>query len=219
MKQALNYALEAGELLIQQKEQIGHGNFLVWLKANVPFSDRTARRYIRLCEYSDKLASVSDLQEAYRQVETLEAQEKKRKEQENKEKILAFKKTGEKPSTWDRSTDYQLKKQDDEEAYQRRKEEAFKPKEYSNPRITQEEINEALNITDRLSKQLDQDHRLNLSSYADNLTQQKMFGEIEHYINSFKTVSSQLEATHNLIKKIKLIANDLQRHTYEAVNH
>lgn len=218
MIDALNYATEAGELLTEQKKRIGHGNFLPWLKANMPFSQKTAWNYMKLYEHQNKLENITNLQDAYYQIENLEAQEKKQKEQENRKKILEFKETGEKPKSWDRSTSYQYKKEQDEEAYQQRKQEAYKPKDSSKPKITQEEINEALNITNRLSKQIEENHQLNLSSYADNFNQQKMFSAIEYYINSFTTMSAQLEATHNLIKKMKMIANDLQRQTYEAVN-
>lgn len=51
---------------------------------------------------------------------------------------------------------------------------------------------------------------LNLSTYADNMTQRDMFSAIERYINTVPTLSGQLEAAHNLIKKLKMIANDLQ---------
>jgi hypothetical protein len=48
-----------------------HGDFLPWLQANCSFSDRTARRYMVLYGHHDKLDSVSDLQEAYQQIETM----------------------------------------------------------------------------------------------------------------------------------------------------
>ena len=63
----LDKAITLGELLRQEKERLGHGNWLTWLKGNVPFTERTARNYIRLYEHRDRLKSetVSDLTAAY----------------------------------------------------------------------------------------------------------------------------------------------------------
>jgi len=48
---AIAKALECGQLLIQQKESLGHGSWLEWLDANVPeITDRTARRYMALAK-------------------------------------------------------------------------------------------------------------------------------------------------------------------------
>lgn len=65
---SLDKAITLGDLLAQEKERLGHGNWLPWLKANVPFTDRTARNYIRCFENREriKLESVSDLTVAYR---------------------------------------------------------------------------------------------------------------------------------------------------------
>ena len=55
---AVSKALECGQLLIQQKQAIGHGSWLDWLYANLPeLTDRTARRYMALA----KRTHVSDL--------------------------------------------------------------------------------------------------------------------------------------------------------------
>ena len=54
MKQALDYALEAGELLSVQKEALKHGDLLPWIKAFMPFSERTDYNYIKLHEHHDK---------------------------------------------------------------------------------------------------------------------------------------------------------------------
>jgi len=55
---AVAKAIECGQLLIQQKESLGHGSWLEWLDANVPeITDRTARRYMALANRTH----VSDL--------------------------------------------------------------------------------------------------------------------------------------------------------------
>ena len=69
-KTALEKASEAGQLLLECKEGLSHGEWLPWLESNFSFTDRTARRWIKLAEdiKSGKLKSdtVSNLTEAYR---------------------------------------------------------------------------------------------------------------------------------------------------------
>jgi len=55
---------------------LAHGEFLPWLKENVPFAVRTAQDYMRLHRYRDKCASLAHLQEAYRKIEEIETQER-----------------------------------------------------------------------------------------------------------------------------------------------
>jgi hypothetical protein len=216
MKQALDYALEAGQLLTEVKEELQHGEFLPWLKENMPFEQPTAWRYMKLYEYQNKLFSVNNLQEAYRQIETIEAQEKKRKERENREKIQQFEETGEKPETWDRSTDYQYKKTKEDREFEEQKQAAFQEKEEAAKKhYSKEEIDKAIKNAERVSAELEKHAHLNLSSYADTASQSSMFAAIELYLNSFDGVSSQLEAAHNLIKKLKMIVNELQMKSVE----
>ena len=48
-RSALEHAKKAGELLIEAKGQLKHGEFLSWLKAEFPeISPRTAQGYMRL---------------------------------------------------------------------------------------------------------------------------------------------------------------------------
>ena len=68
---ALEKAAEAGRLLIECKKEMGHGQWLPWLEENFSFTDRTARRWMKLAEdmASGKLKSdtvVSSLAAAYR---------------------------------------------------------------------------------------------------------------------------------------------------------
>jgi hypothetical protein len=49
-RSAYEFARLAGELLIEVKTLVGHGNFETWLAANVDFSARTARVYMQVAE-------------------------------------------------------------------------------------------------------------------------------------------------------------------------
>jgi len=68
VKVGLETAIRIGELLTQQKEKLGHGYFTRWINANLPFTDRTARNYMRLYEGRDRLKTetVSVLTEGYK---------------------------------------------------------------------------------------------------------------------------------------------------------
>jgi hypothetical protein len=66
-RQCLADALEAGRLLKEQKDELGHGEWLPWLAENVSFNVRTAQRYMNLHENRDRFKndSVSYLMDAY----------------------------------------------------------------------------------------------------------------------------------------------------------
>ncbi len=65
---SLEKAMRVGELLAGIKAGLSHGKWLPWVAANLPFTDRTARNYLRVFEKRDKIKSesVSDLTTAYR---------------------------------------------------------------------------------------------------------------------------------------------------------
>ena len=47
LRTTLPKAIRIGELLSEQKAECKHGEWLPWLKANCPFSERTAQDYLR----------------------------------------------------------------------------------------------------------------------------------------------------------------------------
>lgn len=47
-RSAMQYAMEAGELLNQAKQKIGHGEWLGWLGSNIKLAPRTCQAYMRL---------------------------------------------------------------------------------------------------------------------------------------------------------------------------
>jgi hypothetical protein len=55
---ALEHAMRCGELLSQAKAELGHGNFLPWLKANFAGSERTAQSYMRLASNPQRVADL-----------------------------------------------------------------------------------------------------------------------------------------------------------------
>jgi Protein of unknown function (DUF3102) len=65
MKAALGHAVEAGEMLLEAKATLGHGDWLLWLDRNCTVSPRTAQAYMRVARNFPKLeaksAAVADL--------------------------------------------------------------------------------------------------------------------------------------------------------------
>ena len=66
LKITLDRAIEIGGLLEDQKADLGHGQWLPWVKENLPFSERTARDYMSYYARRDELksAKIADLPEA-----------------------------------------------------------------------------------------------------------------------------------------------------------
>jgi len=65
---SVDKAIRIGELLTQEKDKLDHGQWLPWLKANVPFTRATAANYMRCWERREELKckTVLHLGEAYR---------------------------------------------------------------------------------------------------------------------------------------------------------
>lgn len=54
-QKAVAHAQEAGKLLLEAKEKLGHGEWLPWLQTNCQFSARAAQGYMRLAKEIPKL--------------------------------------------------------------------------------------------------------------------------------------------------------------------
>jgi dsDNA-binding SOS-regulon protein len=221
LKSSVNEAIHVGEVLSRVKSFIPHGEFLPWIEQNCKFSRQTADNYRRLYEYADKLPTVSNLQEAYQQIEHLEKEDKISEVVKQKQRINHYLQTSEKPEGWKRGTDdKEAEKIRQEREFQRErinelkteqiKKKADREKEQERDNLVDEGFKAAREfISETINNHFKHTH-LNLSGYADNMSQQEMFSAIERYINSFEDSSRQLEATHNLIKKLKMIASGLQ---------
>jgi hypothetical protein len=64
IKRTIEHAIAAGELLLEAKAQLKHGQWMPWLKDHCGLSDRTARAYMRVAKNKDKLSengNVADL--------------------------------------------------------------------------------------------------------------------------------------------------------------
>lgn len=66
LRTTLPKAIRIGQLLAEQKAEVRHGQWLPWIKANLPFSARTVQDYLRFYARRDELKSVpgADIREA-----------------------------------------------------------------------------------------------------------------------------------------------------------
>lgn len=68
LKDAVQYAIQIGDMLSQQKEELPHGSFLKWVEDNLAFSARTAQNYIKIFKHKEELEQLQpgSLSEAHR---------------------------------------------------------------------------------------------------------------------------------------------------------
>ena len=60
---ALEKAWLLGKKLLEAKDQLGHGRWLIWVEANLPIGDRRARQYMELASQNVHAHSVEQLSE------------------------------------------------------------------------------------------------------------------------------------------------------------
>jgi hypothetical protein len=58
-RNTIRHAIRCGELLLEMKQRVGHGNWLAWVDEHFEASERTARNYMEIA----KSAAVADLSE------------------------------------------------------------------------------------------------------------------------------------------------------------
>ncbi len=75
LRQSIVDAIQIGEFLSQTNNELGHGYFLLLILNNLPFTDRRARRYMRMYQNKNKIMvnlktnSVPDLTSPYHLLE------------------------------------------------------------------------------------------------------------------------------------------------------
>ena len=107
LKMNVEKAINVGELLTEQKGEMGHGKWLNWAKKNLDISLSTAENWMKMYRYKSQLKIVNvtnlrtglddtfpysflsggGLSEAYRQVKVIEGKIKNREEEEFREKV------------------------------------------------------------------------------------------------------------------------------------
>ena len=204
-------AIRIGQIITLEKESLEHGQFLPWIET-LPFKYKTAERYMKLFEHQNKIDNVSNLQEAYKQIESIEAIEKRR-EQERKQTIIKQRvETGVKPKEWDRSLDYEYNKRQEYGGFAKRADDMFEEKQ---EKTDYKEYNQA---TDTLNKAADllleqSQTRNNFKErirVSDTGKEDAFVDAIMDYLEELQNDNRRIEACYNIIKICKNIAIDIQ---------
>jgi hypothetical protein len=221
-KLAISDAIEIGSLLAHAKKEGEKEDFDLWLKEKITFSVPTVNRYISLFRNQNYISDAKNVSEAYKMIETLEAQKKQTETAKAYQRVAEYRKTGIKPENWRRGTDDKIAK---EEAARDERIEAVK-------RIADEKkaaVDEKKRDEEQRQHQMETDTE-NLMSFLDQTAKvarkRSEFKEkirlsaggmedpfqdaLMDYLEGLDDDSRRIEACHNIIKICKGIANELQ---------
>lgn len=221
LKMSVQKAIRIGQLLTEQKEFVGHGLFLNWLDANFDMGERTAYKYMNLYQHQSKIALSANLQDAYQQIETIEAQEKQSKEDRDRRMIAEYRKTGKKPAGWDRALDYRIKKDEAAAAKQNeRTEKEFRDRDGRAKQYKLKAEGEKLTFVSDALKAVTEtiiaqhEERQNWKEkirLSDGGKDDSFMDAIIDYLETLPDDNRRIEACNNIIKICRNISVELQR--------
>ncbi len=222
-------AIQIGQIIADQKETMPHGEFLPWLE-ELPFAERTARNYMKLFEYRSKTATIADLQEAYHQIEQIEYDEKKEREQRDLDIVATYKSTGVKPPEWERRHDYLYKKMMDDDEFELRKRNHLDQKR----QLREEEERVRRDAYQQIRKDDSTDDILSQAAHKF-ITEQKKRSEfktkiklsslgktdpfvdaIMDYLDGLPDDNRRIEACNNIVKVCRTIAVQLHQKQHKS---
>lgn len=220
LKMSVEKAIEIGKELHEQKESLGHGNFLSWLNGNFDLSERTARHYMGLFLHRDKTANIADLHEAYRQVEAIEKLEHLKQETEDKKLVDLRLESGQKPQGWERRHDRLYKRRIDEKTFLERKNKILHEQKAGRAEFKKTDPEGTQRLMDNLEEAIEREKnksekikKFRLHSQDRNTRQEIMFSTLVYYVEFNEDVNLQLEDIHNLIKFLKELGANKQPKT------
>ena len=211
-KDAIQYAIYAGRELNKLKEQAEHGQFLSSIRLSFNFSERTARNYMKVADYSANVQALADLQEAYKLIESEESKKKQLEQANQRERLQYRTEHKEKPDTWQRSDDYAWQKlqQENKERDERISDYKDKMKEESarRERLKAEDEVDFEQLKGFLSnEQTKQDKLKNIRISNQNGA---ILDFLANYLDNLDTDSKRIEECHNIIKFCKDKSRTLQ---------
>ena len=211
-RRTVSDAIRIGQIISVEKERLEHGQFLPWLQT-LPFDQKTVWTYMRFHRYSDKIGNFPNLSEANKQIESLEAAEKRREDERKQQLIRERIRTGVKPEGWDRSLDYEYNKRIEMGGYARKIASEPSPKtektDFKKLEDNMNFISEALSgiSENTVARQAFKD-RIRIS---DTGKDDAFIDAIADYLEELENDNRRIEACYNIIKICKGIANELQR--------
>mgnify|MGYP003108840636 CR=1 FL=1 len=212
LKSTVQDAIKLGELLTNVKQELPHGTFLNWINDNCNFSDRSARNYILLYSYKSKMETISNLPEAYKQIQYLEQEKKRTETQKAFKRVQEFKQTGVKPEGWRKNTDDKLFKEEidrDKRIEENRK----RINKINNEKKSSNNMfDDLLNNVIEKSKKVDSfKNNIRLSFEGKN---DSFIDALLDYLETLENDNRRIEVCYNIIKVAKNIAKELHRKLY-----
>jgi len=175
--------------------------------------------YIKVAEYSAKVQTIGNLQEAYKLIESEESKRKQAESKEQHERLKYREQYNEKPNNWQRSDDYAWSKLQDER--RARDERIIQAKNRMNNQSEQsasrkEELNRLMQKSQSGTAILneyfaeEQQKINNLNNLRISNKNGGVLGLLEQYLHGLNTDSQRIEECHNIIKYCKNMARELQ---------
>jgi hypothetical protein len=221
LKMSVQRAITIGRLLSEQKEEMNHGEFLPWLESNFEMGEKTAYRYMGLFKHERKIVTMTNLQDAYNQIEQIEYQKKKQREQDDNKMIFEYKRTGKKPDGWERRHDALYKKFLDDAEFEKRKQAELDKKTTEKKRHEDDfkkSIEEDQRIIDFLEEKISQQkqnvelkEKLKLNNRNDNINQEVILETITDFIYCGNSIDDKIQRANNIIIYTRNLAVKLQQ--------
>jgi flagellar biosynthesis GTPase FlhF len=227
-KLLIEVALSIGEVL--SAVEISHcAKFPEWVKTNVNFHIATAYRYMSIYKYRNQISGARNITEAYKMIETLEAQKKQSETAKAYQRVNEYNKTGVKPEGWRQHTDDKLAREEAErnqrieklkqDALSRETEKAQEEKDREAARQGwKEEMERGRRQNEESRKHIEgaiaelgkrQEFKEKIRLSADGMNDPFQDAIID-YLDGLENDSRRIEACYNIIKICKRIANELQ---------
>jgi hypothetical protein len=223
-KDAIQYAIMAGAELSRIKSLVEHGEFIPILNSGkFKFGERTAQRYMQVADYSAKTTQLSDLQEAYKLIESEESKKKQAEQADQRQRIQYRIEHNEKPNTWQRSDDYAWKKHQEEAQARSQRIKDFQESQLNISATDKDtsELDEDLNrAKEKASGSADfiNDYLKNEQSKLADMQNLKITNQnggilqlVESYLAGLGSDSQRIEECYNIIKYCKDKAIKLQQ--------
>ena len=212
LKSTVHDAIMAGEILINIKGKLAHGEFGKWIDTNCVFTHMTAKRYMGVYKYKSKINTVLNLPDAYKQVKQLESAKKQTENQKAFKRVQEYKKSGVKPEGWRKNTDDKLYEEDVErderiKIYKERLKYEWSGKSKEDV-IFDEMIS---GVMDKSKKRSSFKERIRLSFDGQ---KDPFIDALMDYLEGLDDDNRRIEACNNIIKVAKNIAKELQRKVY-----
>lgn len=220
----INKAIVVGKEIIRAREISGYGEFGDLINKGI-FKMKSAQvyRYIKVAEYSAKLSSSRNLQEAYKLIESEESKKKQAEQADQRQRIQYRIEHNEKPNTWQRSDDYAWKKHQEEAQARSQRIKDFQESQLNISATDKDtsELDEDLNrAKEKASGSADfiNDYLKNEQSKLADMQNLKITNQnggilqlVESYLAGLGSDSQRIEECYNIIKYCKDKAIKLQQ--------